>query len=321
MERLADHAPNLCGALPNLMERVKDLGTKDPAYLVQEYNNNFWQPVFVSQMIEELAAVKLSYLGTATLPEVFDAVLPTPIRELLAEQSVAVIREQLRDYASNQQFRRDLYVKGQRKPWPVDQHSAVESYRLTINELTVRPPFGDPYIFRAGANELKGEWSFNNGILERLETAANKHLSVGEIIEGGLPEQRGSVVASVTMLLHGGWLLPYSDQSDGSGRACNQVLGSAVLAGAPYRFVSTPRAGGAISMTDTDWFLFDAYLRGMPETEWPHYLDTALKRLGREILNEGKVVTEPKEKESLQVQLLVKFKKETLPFLLRVGAT
>jgi hypothetical protein len=74
-------------------------------------------------------------------------------------------------------------------------------------------------------------------------------------------------------------------------------------------------------MTDTDWFLFDAYLRGVPEAEWPHYLDTALKRLGREILREGKVVTEPKEKESLQVQLLVKFKKETLPFLLRVGAT
>jgi hypothetical protein len=45
---------------------MNSLEKQDPAYLVNEYNNQFLQPVFVTQMMDGMAVVKLDYLGTAT---------------------------------------------------------------------------------------------------------------------------------------------------------------------------------------------------------------------------------------------------------------
>lgn len=120
MDRLKDGGKALFATLPGLPARLKSMETQDPAYLVQEYNNQFWQPVFVTEMMDRMAAVKLSYLGTATLPEAFESSYLPEVRELLAAQPTHELREQLRDYASNQSFRRDLYVKGRSRPWTAE---------------------------------------------------------------------------------------------------------------------------------------------------------------------------------------------------------
>ena len=66
MERLQKiPSPSIFASLPGLQGRLKSLESQDPAYLVQEYNNQFWQPVFVTEMIDAMAAVKLSAPATS----------------------------------------------------------------------------------------------------------------------------------------------------------------------------------------------------------------------------------------------------------------
>lgn len=321
MERLQENARNMFAALPGLPARLKSMETQDPAYLVQEYNNQFWQPVFVSQMMDEMAAVKLSYLGTATLPEASDTVLAPKVRELLAEQTMPAIREQLRDYAINQSFRRDLYVKGQVRPWQGELAQRLGEVRFVANPLTPPPAAGQPFVIKAGAIELNGEADFYGRLLNRL-SAAPQGLTVGELMKAEKEARlQNAVIPALSMLLHGGWaLLVNPAEIDASGKRCNRGLADAVCAGAPYRYVSLPRLGGALPLGDTEWVLLQAAMQGEPAARWADFLVQTLARLGRGVSKDGKAVTDAVERQKVIQDAIDQFKKIKLAFFRRLGA-
>mgnify|MGYP001217234240 CR=1 FL=1 len=156
MAALKEGAPALFGNLPGLAGRLESMEKLDPAYLVQEYNNQYWQPLFVNQMMDDMSAVKLGYLGTATLPEAFESSYTPKVRELLQAQATPEIRELLRDFAVNQSFRRDLYVKGRSRPWAAQQMNLLRAFRFVANPAQPRPEEGKPYLIKAGGIELSG---------------------------------------------------------------------------------------------------------------------------------------------------------------------
>lgn len=320
MEALKTHAPGIFNLLPSLQTRMASMKAQDPAYLVQEYNNQFWQPVFVSDMVDALAAVKLGYLGTATLPEAFDATLPQPMRELLAAQTTQLMKEQLRDYAVNQSFRRDLYVKGANKPWPQALSRLLEAQRCVANPLTPRPEDGQPFVVRGGSLELNGAAPFYGGLLDQM-AASPQGASVGELLATQAPENRGSVVQAVSLLLHGGWALPLQEvRNSGSAQAVNTALAAAVAHGAPYKFISLPLAGGALSVSDTDWLLAQQVLQGQPPAAWGAALLQGLNALGRTLAKEGKAITDTAEMDTMLAKTIGEFERTKLPLFRRLQA-
>jgi SAM-dependent methyltransferase len=319
MEQLTENSTGMFGALPGLQTRLKSMDTQDPAYLVQEYNNNFWQPVFVSQMMDDLAAVKMTYLGTATLAEAYDAVLAPKVRELLAAQTVPVIREQLRDYAINQSFRRDLYVKGQRRPWQNEQEELIRNFRVAANPTSARPQDGNSFAIRSGTIELNGDAHFYNQILSHLDKAENG-LTVGQLVNMANPDQRSGIVSGVSMLLHGGWILPHQTCANGAASGVNKAIGEAVALGAPYRYISAPACGGALPLGDAEWFVVLAAMAGKPESEWCDILDSTMTKTRRAMSKDGKPVIDEKEKRALQMKVVDDVKTIKLPLLRRMGA-
>jgi hypothetical protein len=84
-----------------------------PAYLAHEYLAPCWQPLYVTEVRADMAALDLQPLGTATLMENFDAfVLRRAERDALAEIAEPDLRELVRDYFLRQQFRRDVFGRG-----------------------------------------------------------------------------------------------------------------------------------------------------------------------------------------------------------------
>ncbi len=304
---LGECAPGMFNALPALESRMKALENQDPAYLVQEYNNHFWQPVFVSQMIDDLANSKLNYLGTATLPEAYDNLLPKPVLDLLDRQGDAIVREQLRDYASNQSFRRDLYVKGRRQPWPGELATLIGDFRVGVSLLEARPAAGEPYAIRCGTGETKGERKFYDAIMDRAGAGADGATIHDLINRRKDPRDRGGVLQAVSMLLYGGWLVPLLDVNGAMGAAVNRHLAAAVTSGAPYRYVSLPRFGGAAPMRDTDWFMLDCRCRGVPAKDWLVSVNAALRRLNRGILKDGQPVDSDEERDRILAKGIEEF--------------
>lgn len=309
MDTLKEHSPGMMNALPGLQSRLKTMESQDPAYLVQEYNNQFWQPVFVSQMMDDMSAVKLSYLGTATLPEAIDAVLPQGVQQLLAQQTSQLLKEQLRDYSLNQSFRRDLYVKGYNRPWPQKLQQLYRDSRFLVNPLTPRPAEGQTYQIRGGAMELNGSAAFYGSVLDLFE--GNKDgLNLGEVIDRTEASQRGSVLQAVSLLLHGGWLtLDQGVATNNHAANVNRAVAQSVCDGGPYKYVSIPRAGTAIMLNDVEWQIINLCYRAQGQskkqgnqfntTGWEGQIAEGLQRLGRALSKEGRAVTDQAELQSM----------------------
>jgi SAM-dependent methyltransferase len=308
-------------ALPKLTKRLSGLKEQDPVYLVHEYSNASWQPVFVSAMMDDLARVKLSYLGTATLPEIFDASYGEAISKLLKEQASIELREQIRDFAVNQSFRRDVYVKGRSKPWTVAYQEALRGFRLACNPLMELPKSGEAYKFKAGALEIKGDYKLYTAVIEHFqkhETGA----TVGELLKDpqwkrALPE----TLKVVTYLLNSGWLLPMNSQADTSaGKSCNAALAHAVCAGAPYRHLSLPRAARAVNVSDNEWIILSAAIDKLPQEHWAKHVMDKMDRLNRVLSKNGKPIESREEKLKIIQENIDGFVKNRLGFYSRMGA-
>lgn len=324
MARLQEMNAGVYRQLPALQQRLDSMKTLDPAYLVQEYNNQFWQPVFVSRMIDDMAAVKLGYLGSATLTEAFDNALPAGLRDWLAQQPVTLLKEQLRDYALNQSFRRDLYAKGQHKPWPTTHQQLVRAVRFVANPTQARPEAGQTWPIKGGSVELNGEPVFYTTVMDRLEAAGDAGLTVGELTEAlAEPHHKSSVVQGLSMLTHGNWAMPVSSDpaaTQHKARAVNAALAQAALEGAPYRYAALPRAGAALGVNDTDWMLMGLDLAKKPEASFTAELGQTLARLGRSLLKDGQPVTDAAERQAMLDAAVQAYLKGKRVLLKRLGA-
>ena len=66
-----------------------------------------------ADVAEAMAETKCSFIGSATLSENIDALaVPPGMLPLLSEATDRTLHETLRDFASAQAFRRDLYRRG-----------------------------------------------------------------------------------------------------------------------------------------------------------------------------------------------------------------
>lgn len=320
---LGECAPGMFNALPALESRIKVLEQQDRAYLVQEYNNHYWQPVFVSKMIDDLKYAKLTYLGTATLPEAYDNLFSKEVLQLLNKQGDPVVREQLRDYATNQSFRRDLYAKGRLSAWPGKLAELLGDFSISLNPAQSRPENDQPYVVHSGTGETRGDRKFYDSLMDRIAKDSDG-VKVADLIRlRKNPNEAPSVLQAVSILLHGGWITPSSNLSDAmttAGTSINRHLAAAVCAGAPYRYLSVPQLGGALPMRDTDWMMLDCRFRGIDPKNWLPEVVKILKRLNRGLMKGGEPVADESVRDEVLRESIEEFSKSRLPALSRAGA-
>ena len=112
-EALLAAKPNYLATAPGLTERLKTISGQNRQYLAHEYFNRDWNCMYFTDVVDALAPAKLNYACTAVPLDTVDAVnLSADGAAFLATVEHPLLREQARDYFVNQQFRKDLYVRG-----------------------------------------------------------------------------------------------------------------------------------------------------------------------------------------------------------------
>lgn len=142
VQQLTDQKAAFFTGNPTLSQRLQALKTYDPQYLVHEYLNTGWQPLYHADVARDMVRAKLDYVGTAHIHKAFPHLYLTLEQQNLAN-SVAdpVMRETIKDYMLNTPFREDLFIRGARRMTPHSQNEWMQSTGLALTVLREQARF------------------------------------------------------------------------------------------------------------------------------------------------------------------------------------
>ncbi|MFM7674517.1 MAG: class I SAM-dependent methyltransferase [Synechococcus sp.] len=314
---------------PDLAARLALLPRQDGSYLLQEYNHQCWQPAFVDSMINDLASGGFNYLGSATLPENFDGLLPPAQRDLVTAQADRALAELCRDLLVNKGFRRDVYAKGRDPIWRREMELTIDRIQV-ISLVSVNQVTDEAFEFKTTMGEIKGRPEHFRAMLKEMEMGP---ISIGELRQrldpGHVVESAGEdptrtsqahLLQNLALCLQARLvgLVPVHNPDPGPAQRFNQVITETTSAGAPYQAVALPLAGNGLMLGDLELLVLEGSRHYQPDQLSDHLART-LKILGRSLSQEGQRLEGETLKARLQ-ELVIQVQERRLPLLRRLGA-
>ena len=277
---------------PGLKERFERVKGQNRNYLAHEYLNDAWTLFYHSEVASEMSAAKLSFLGSAALLEQVDAINLTPEQQqIMAGIEDPVLRETVRDYMTNQQFRRDVFVKG---PVPLTPQATQEA--LLDRRFALSVARTDVTLKVAGS---QGEATLQSEVYTPLlDVLSGGAKTVREMLGDPAVASLGwaRLQQALTVLVGAGHLQPCLPTKDEGKRAKSvKAFNNAVLQrardSAELQFLASPVTGGGVSVGRFQQLFLLALAEGRKQPEdWAEFTWKVLASQGQKILKDGKAL-------------------------------
>ncbi|WP_421737206.1 class I SAM-dependent methyltransferase [Caulobacter sp.] len=128
--------PAFAVANPAAVERLKTIQKQDRKYLAHEYMNRDWTPMHFADMERWLGDAKVTFTCSAyTIDHAHNLNLTQEQMDFMRAIPDVSLRETVRDYCINQQFRRDYWVRGARALAGHEQIAALRAERIILTTL------------------------------------------------------------------------------------------------------------------------------------------------------------------------------------------
>ena len=135
-EDLINAKPIYALRVPEMKAKLDQIKKHDHNYLAHEYFNHEWTCPYFSELCEIISAAKLDYACTAIPLDAVDQLnLTADAQKFLNAIANPIMREQARDYFINQQFRKDLYVRGLRRLPPQERLRRLLDMRFVLQTV------------------------------------------------------------------------------------------------------------------------------------------------------------------------------------------
>jgi SAM-dependent methyltransferase len=268
---------------PHLAERLDALAAESPGYLAHEYFNRDWNLTSFSRVAPSLGSAGLSYAGSAHYREHRDELNLTPAqRTLLSGIADTNLKETVRDFCTNQSFRRDYWVKEPRLLNDAERQAALRAHRVVLAlprasvALKVRGTLGEVALREAMYGPILDALSSHRpATLGNIENSVNGH--------GISLEQIGE---RVLLLISMGVLLNAQDDAQiEAARPSSDRLNAAICERARHdanlQFLASPVSGSGIRMPRVAQLFLLARMNGLLEpAEWAEFAGKALSSSG-----------------------------------------
>lgn len=293
MESLKDAEARYFTQNPSVGPRMKGMADKDRHYLAHEYLNGYWQPLFHTDVVRELSAAKLTYVASASLLENFDALsLPPKVREIRAEIKDPAFRELIKDYAINQQFRRDIFVKGRRSLTEIENRAAMREMRFAPLKLRDDMTFK----FQTALGEASGQAEVYGPVCDGLSEGTTR---LGDLT--GSVGDLGRTSQALAALTSSSQAHPVLTGADEATRKAatrlNRAVARRALLGEAYRYLAAPAIGNGLAASDVELAAFDPMSRekitgvdDLAQAIWARF-----RGVGRRLMREGKPLNTEEE--------------------------
>lgn len=236
------------GSVPGLTERLDRIKGQPKAYLAHEYFNKDWTPFYFSDVTGELGAAKVNWAASANLLDTQDAInFTSDQQKLLSTLSDPVRRESMRDYIVNQQFRRDIFVKG---PLALGAQQQLQIWRKMRVALSTRAE-DVPLVLSINGNDLKLQEDIYKPVLDAI---GGGPISADELLKLPTVSSLGvSRLLQVLIILTGAGHLQFclpaetDDERRDSVMRFNRAVAEQAQYSSDLGYMASPITGGGVS--------------------------------------------------------------------------
>lgn len=292
--QVVDADPLYVRANPGIKDRLEKIQAQNRNYLAHEYFNRDWTPFYHADVAADLSEAKLTFVGSAHLLDTVDALNLTAAQQaLLSGVADPTRRETLRDVMVNQQFRRDLFVKGAvplsapeiRERW-LDMRFALLTRREDV-PMTVIGAVGEATLQPEVYGPILDALTDGPRILRDL---------LAEPALSGLGWAR--IVQALTVLVGAGHLHPALDAAQEAMRAertkrFNNVILERAKGSADLQFLASPVTGGGVAVDQFQLLFLLAQRDGHPDPV--AFAWNAISSLGQRLVKAGSVLETDQE--------------------------
>ncbi|QDG74944.1 class I SAM-dependent methyltransferase [Labrenzia sp. PHM005] len=300
-----------------VIERLKKMAPMPRNYLAHEYFNKDWTPFYFSQVADELAGAKLSFLASAHVLDQVDMVnLTGEQQKFLASEPDPLRRQSLRDYIVNQQFRRDIFVKGGEKFNLADSRAAWLDHRFTLVKRREDVPLT--------SNSRLGEVTLNKDVYDPiLDGFSNGPATIREILKNKQIEEFGwqKLQQALAVLVGAGDLQPCLTTKNEkkrreSAKLMNRTLIDRSEGGTDISFLASPVTGSGVAVNRIEQLFLNARIKGMKTpSDWAASTWEKLDSQGHKLKLEGKTLENPDDNLTELNRQAKEFEEKTLPVL------
>lgn len=281
------------GTNPQVGPRLDRLHGMSRNYLAHEYFNRDWVPMYHADVAREFADAKVTFATSATLSEQVDIInYSAKGLELLREVTDPLVKETLKDYLVNQQFRRDLFVRGVVRLSGVEQIQQVRATRFAL--VVPRDSVPLSLTFPVGKVDMKPE--IYGPILDRL---AQGPATFAEIVDqsgiSGMPF--AALLQAMVILCSQNWVTPCRSAAGDGARAVttgrfNQLALERVMHSAAISVLASPVTGGGVAVDRVHQLFLAAERDGKDPTLTAM---SGLRELNQKLITDGKTLTSEEE--------------------------
>ena len=300
-KQLADANARYFLANPSTKDRLDKIGLQNRSYLAHEYFNREWQPMYFSEANTWLAEGKLGFASAASPLDLVDHInLPPVQRAILDKISHVALKESVRDYLLNTQFRRDIFTRGAPRLSPFERAERLKDVRLALIA-----PFDDDfeYAVNTAAGKVTLKKDIYAPILEKLAADGYAPKRIGDLADqlDGSSMSLDRLVEAATILVGSGSASPVQSEADTEiakprCRRLNTHLIERAHTRGDITFLASPVTGEGVSVGRFEQMFLSARTRGLKTSnEWAQDAWSKLKDLRQSLIKDGKVLESEEE--------------------------
>lgn len=309
---------------PGAKGRLRGISGEDRNYLAHEYFNHDWKPMYFSEVHDVLADAKLGFACSASPIEQMDAFNLTPAQtQILSDLQFGTLRESVRDYMVNRQFRKDLYTRGARRLSRLEQIERLDAQRiaLLVNAddivLEVQTALGPMSLRRDIYEPVLKALSQSNGLLRTIgELGQEKAVAA-------LPP--GALLEVLAVLVGAGMAHPAQSDADIAAAvprtdALNAHLIERSRISSNVTWLASPVIGGGVPVGQFEQMFLGARSRNAKApADWVKAVWQDLEKQNKSVVRNG-LVLEGAEANIKELTTQAKaFAESRLPQLIRLG--
>lgn len=309
-------------ANPQVPERIKQMREQSRNYLAHEYFNRGWAPMHFSEMDSWLSPAKLSYLCSAHYTDHVPAVnLSAAQQVLLAGIDDPVLKETVRDFCVNQQFRRDYWVKGPRRLPRVECIERLRALRFML--ITARESV--PYVLACAQGEASLVPEIYGPMLDAM--ADHAPVALGDLERRLAPHgiSLEQIVQGMLLLGGAGHVLralddARSERNRGSAARLNRYLLEEARVRTDIHYLASAVTGGGVPVTHLHQLFIRAINGGArAPAAWAQQAGQVLDSLGHGVMRNGVALSGRDQVLAELVERAEDFAAKQLPILRALG--